>query len=102
MHPRSKFSVSILPDIVRKNGSISAHEVRRMRPCAHCEGVGFNTAMVLIDRGMTGVPGAFYHPQCYLSAFGFRAVTKLPLKERDKYRLCDVNARQMRRLLDIR
>ena len=43
----------------------------------------------------------FFHPQCYVKRFGFRMVTKLPLEQRNRFRLCDLNARQMRRLMEL-
>jgi hypothetical protein len=85
----------------------TAHDVRRIRQCVHCDGAGFGDSMVHIGldsnpKRVSGVRGASYHPQCYLAAYGFRSVTQLPLSQRDKYRMKDLNVRQMRRILDLR
>lgn len=89
----------------------TAHSVRMIRPCAHCNGTGMFDNM--ITSGMSGqpynsqytaagTPGKyFFHPQCYVEKFGFRKATKLPLEERGRFRMKDVTIRQMQRLMEL-
>jgi hypothetical protein len=42
------------------------------------------------------------HTVCTVKRYGFRFVTKLPLREREKFRLCDLSIRQCRRLMALR
>lgn len=89
----------------------TAHSVRLIRPCEHCKGTGMRDDM--IQAGVSGQPynsehtaagtpiKYFFHPQCYVAKFGFRRATKLPASERARFRVKDVSARQMRRLLEL-
>lgn len=89
----------------------TSHSVRLIRPCDHCSGTGMRDNM--IQAGMSGQPynsewtaagtpiKSFFHPQCYLNKFGFRKATKLPLSERNRFRMKDVTVRQMQRLMEL-
>lgn len=89
----------------------TAHSVRMIRPCSHCNGTGMVDSM--ITAGMSGqpynseftaagAPGKYlFHPQCYLDKFGFRKATKLPLTERNRFRMKDLKVRQMQRLMEL-
>lgn len=79
----------------------TSHDVRRIRVCSHCEGSGFQESMIHPGYEQLGW-GLHFHPQCYLAKYGFRVVKKLSLTQRDKFRVKDLNTRQMRRLIDLR
>lgn len=89
----------------------TAHSVRMIRPCEHCKGSGMRDDMVTsgfvgqpYDSTYTAAgtpPKYFFHPQCYIAAFGFRKATKLPAIERARFRMKDVSVRQMRRLIEL-
>lgn len=87
-------------------------DVRLIRKCDHCAGHGLYGAMV--ESGFSGQPYDSYtnvfvgtpvkyrfHPQCFVSKFGFRKVTKLPACERSKFRVKDLTIKQMQRLLEM-
>ena len=77
-----------------------AHAVRRLVECAHCKGLGDKHQMIL---GSHGHDAALqYHTQCYRRRFGFDAVLRLSSIQRDKFRLCDLSPKEMRKLISQR
>lgn len=77
---------------------ITAHAVRRFRPCAHCEGIGSDELMIHGSRDHDA--GLRFHTACYVKRYGFTAVLDLPRAEQEKFRLCDLTTKQMRKLID--
>lgn len=81
----------------------SVRDVRRLRTCRHCNGMGFCDEMVVIPNVFrVGKAGEFYHTSCFLSAFRFLRVKQLPVDQRAKFRMSDLTVRQMRTLLTMR
>lgn len=78
---------------------ITAHTVRRIRACSHCKGIGVNELMVHGSRGHDA--DLNFHTKCYVERYGFEAVLGLPRAEQAKFRVCDLNIKQMRKLVDI-
>lgn len=90
----------------------TVHSVRLIRGCDHCGGTGMYGT--LIEAGFSGQPYDSYtsaasgtpvkysfHPQCFVEKFGFRKATKLPLVERNKFRIKDLTLKQMQRLVEL-
>ena len=71
---------------------MKAHDVRHIRQCSHCGGIGDDRLMIHEDDDRI-------HTKCYLKRSGFTAALKLTRSERDKFRVCDLTIPQMRRLL---
>jgi len=78
------------PKIDNVPEKLTAHAVRRLRPCGVCGGIG--------DRDMM-IYGAT-HTSCYLKAYSFGDLLALPASERGKFRLKDLTMQQMKRLLE--
>ena len=95
MSPASSRRVRPAPVIDNvPEGALTAHAVRRLRPCAHCAGIGDHQQMIL------SAAGQHYHTGCYVASVGFAAVLRLSRAERGKFRLCDLSVRQARKLLE--
>lgn len=69
----------------------TAHDVRRLCQCSHCNGLGDRDQMICAP-----VP---YHTRCFRQAFGFELVLELPAAQSGKFRISDLSAKEMRRLL---
>lgn len=68
----------------------TAHDVRHLCPCRHCDQIGDDREMVLSE----------FHPGCFAKQFGEAAIFNLAGEDRKKFRLCDVTPDTMRRLLE--
>jgi hypothetical protein len=79
---------------------MTAHAVRRLRPCSHCQGIGDDGLMIHGERGHDA--DLRFHTGCYVERYGFEAVVELPSAERDKFRMRDLTVPQMRKLLKLR
>ena len=73
---------------------LTAHAIRRLRPCVLCNGFGDRDEMIVPSLGSE----ERFHTQCYIEACGFDAALRLPTSERGKFRLCDVTWQQARQL----
>jgi hypothetical protein len=72
---------------------MSAHDVRRLRVCPVCRGIG-------ADRDMVRVGQAHLHGACAGRAMSPEELLQLPACERGKLRVDDVGADTLQRLLD--
>lgn len=70
-----------------------AHDVRRLRECIHCHGIGDREQMLCTPSG------ALSHTRCFLEVYGFDAVLDLPVGLSGKFRMCDLTDAQMIQLL---
>lgn len=75
------------------NGFRSAHDVRRLRICEGCSGIGTDAQMILAG-------GDHWHTRCFRVKRGFKAVLSLPKTQRGKFRMCDLTLREMQRLIE--
>lgn len=77
----------------------TAHDVRYLRVCAKCEGVGDDRNMISpwpihdLDRD------ARWHPRCFFEQQGDEDVLLLCESERGKFRICDIPKSLMKRLV---
>lgn len=77
-----------------------AHDVRTLRGCAHCGGLGHAYQMI------EGTPFAdtkgtpWFHGRCFAAKFGDDAILKLGKRDRDKLTLGDLGVRLMRSLVE--
>lgn len=76
---------------------ITAHVVRGLRECMHCEGIGHKDHMILGDQGHDG--GEFYHTVCYVERYGFSVVLSLSRRNLGMFRMCDVSNVQMQQII---
>jgi len=76
-------------------GFRTAHDVRRLRVCQGCHGLGSTGQMIQLADD-------HWHTRCFRVRQGFKAVLALPLAQRDKFRMCDLTLREMQRLIDTR
>jgi hypothetical protein len=74
---------------------MKAHDVRHLCVCALCEGLADDRAA--IPREPTP---EYYHPACFVEKFGEARVLSLPPEDRKKFRICDVSAETMRKLIE--
>jgi hypothetical protein len=86
---------------------LKAHDVRHLCTCAKCDGVAdARTAVALKGKHFelftTSYPsGARYHTECFVEQFGEELVLLLSREEREKFRICDVSAETMRKLVGL-
>jgi hypothetical protein len=73
----------------------TAHDVRRLEGCAHCNGIGHRDSMVL------GFPYAndYFHGRCFVAAHGIDALLDMP-EQAAKLSLGDLGFALMTKLLD--
>lgn len=71
---------------------MTAHAIRRLRPCTHCKGLGDGNLMIRVGKYER------IHTHCFVVGEGYPAALKLPAEEMGKFRLCDLTASQMRKL----
>lgn len=75
----------------------TAHDVRRLRTCPGCGGIGHSDAMVFAwPHGKDA--DAYYHGRCFVAEFGFDALAGMP-EENKKLSLGDLGVDLMRRLV---
>jgi len=60
-----------------------AHDVRTLRVCGRCEGLGNANKMIDLD-------GDWFHGRCFVERFGERALAALPKAKRDRLTLGDL------------
>ena len=78
----------------------TAHDVRRLRTCAGCGGIGHPEQMLsgLEAFGLAG----FHHGRCVVQLLTQKQVLALPSDQRHKLRLNDTGVELLRKLLDAR
>lgn len=70
----------------------NAHDVRTLRVCSHCDGIGNRDSMIHhTDR--------YWHGRCYISKYGLRIFLLLPQAQTDKLPLSDIGVEPMKALL---
>lgn len=77
--------------------TFTAHDVRKLRLCNICQKIGHADEMPV----WSGHPG-HYHGECLARMLRPHEVLALPESEQRKFRLSDVGADLMRRMLDSR
>lgn len=81
-----------LNDLVRVE---KAHDVRTLRPCPVCGGLGNSYHMVDLDN-------EWFHGRCFVARFGGSALKALPISKQDRLTLGDLGVRLMKALLKAR
>jgi hypothetical protein len=71
---------------------LTAHAIRRLRPCTYCKGMGDGNLMIRHGADER------IHTHCFVVGMGYPAALKLSAEEMGKFRLCDLTASQMRKL----
>jgi hypothetical protein len=71
---------------------LTAHAIRRLRPCTYCKGLGDGSQMIRAEGDLRT------HTHCFVLEHGYAATLKLSAEEMGKFRLCDLPASQMRKL----
>lgn len=86
---------------------MKAHDVRRLCVCALCGDVADDrTAIAMKGKHFEEYfpeqydLNAYWHPGCFVEKFGEGVVFNLARSEQRKFRLCDVSADTMQRLLE--
>lgn len=80
-----------------------AHDVRTLRVCGHCGGLGNRDSMMVVRLpGKLSRPKVHTHARCYIKKNGFQAFLKLPKKEQDKVPMSDMGVRRMKALMKSR
>ena len=72
-----------------------AHDVRTLRPCTGCNGIGNSDAMV--EHG-----ASWFHGRCFVVAVGETALFALPKAQTDRLTLGDLGVDLMKRLIERR
>lgn len=70
-----------------------AHDVRHLRPCYACGGIGDH-------RKMVSNTGNVYHGRCFEARFGIDALLDLPQVETGKLTIGDIGVKSMKALVD--
>jgi hypothetical protein len=73
-----------------------AHDVRALRGCDECGGLGNEDRMLHVDIGRGKV---FIHGRCFVRAFGLESFVKLPQAQLNKMSLGDVGFRAMKAIV---
>lgn len=73
-----------------KHGQMTAHDIRHLRVCQKCQGLGDDREMITV--GM--------HGACAFKAIGIEGLLKLPRSEQLKFTLADIGPIAMKRLID--
>ena len=79
---------------------MKAHDVRHLCKCQICGGLADDREAIQPKDLHSIYRGVWWHPGCYAKKFGEEAVFELPADDRRKFRLCDVSADTMRRLVE--
>lgn len=59
----------------------TAHDIRRLRTCPHCDGIGHADSMAFswpYRKDGTTWDESYYHGRCFVAEFGFDALLDLP------------------------
>lgn len=81
----------------------TAHDVRKLRLCAICDGVGHLDRMLSLDAihgSDTSARGHLYHGECAVRMLRRAEVLSLPLAEKQKLTLADTGLDLMRELVE--
>lgn len=79
----------------------TAHDVRHLCVCGRCGELADDRDTVTYDTPASA--GIHWHPQCFYERYGRQVVIeRLPPDQQDKFRLRDVPAGVMKRLLQVR
>lgn len=76
-----------------------AHDVRSLRLCEYCQGLGHNHSMICTMRGRTA---PHWHGRCYIKEFGMAPFLALPHAQTDKMTLGDIEGEAIHALLSTR
>jgi hypothetical protein len=73
-----------------------AHDVRTLRVCCHCDGIGNKDSMIHRNEGGTD---RHWHGRCYIDQRGLHGFLSLPQEQTDKLPLGDIGVEAMKALL---
>lgn len=73
----------------------TAHDVRKLRVCSHCQSLGDSRYMVTVN-------GKLVHGFCALDLIGIKGLLSLPHREQDKLTIGEIGSRAMKRLVEAR
>jgi hypothetical protein len=76
-----------------------AHDVRSLRPCLLCDGLGHTHNM--IESECDGEL-SWMHGRCYIEANGLASFLLLPREQHDKLCMDDIGVEVMKKLLESR
>ena len=74
----------------------TCHDVRHLRACRGCSGLGDKRSMIQIERGKSA---RHYHGRCYIASHGMTLFLRLPKEETEKLTLNDIGSKAMKALL---
>lgn len=80
----------LIYDIGRK---FTAHDIRKLRPCAMCNQIGYLPQMLTLD-------GKHYHSACIAKSLSPDEILALPYDEMTKLRLNETGPELMGKMLD--
>jgi hypothetical protein len=78
-------------------GIDTAHDVRHIVVCKHCEQIGDDRYMV-----RPFPKGNLYHGRCLMERFGLAKLIELPKCESDKLALGDIGPKAMKAVIEAR
>lgn len=73
----------------------SAHDVRTLRGCKVCKGLGNTDSMIDLD-------AEWFHGRCFVARFGGKALSALPKSKTNRLTLGDLGVRLMKALCNYR
>lgn len=88
-----KKGVTILEDLDKLEKSFTAHDVRKLKPCERCKGIGYGPVMLVLSDG-------HYHGVCVVEMLTNEEILALPKDERRKLRLNEAGVELMRKLVE--
>lgn len=74
----------------------NAHDVRTLRVCCHCYGIGNRDLMIQRTEGGTE---RYWHGRCYIDQRGLHGFLSMPQEQTDKMPLSDIGTEAMKALL---
>lgn len=95
LHPRGIALAQIMSKSYHNAVIEKAHDVRTLRVCVQCEGIGNSNSMLHVEN-------IWIHGRCFIKWRGLEAFVALPRSQTDKMRLDDIGVRAMRGLLQNR
>jgi hypothetical protein len=83
-----------------------AHDVRTLRVCGGCGGMGNSHSMIFrkvpLDNAPTVLREEWLHGRCFVSRYGRAKLTQLPKEQTDRLTIGDIGVRTMKYLIDYK
>jgi hypothetical protein len=77
-----------------------AHDVRTLRGCAHCGGLGHKTQMLEGSPFADEKSAPWFHGRCFAAKFGEKALLNMGRRQLDRLCIGDIGVRLMSAMID--